>query len=307
MKLIPLAALALAACLMTAAPASAAPKVKYAVAVGDSFSAGVQPGAGMKDSFSYPKVSYTQQMLPRASRVLRFPLKLEMLACGGATTDSIVGRQIKTCSPGVGGFKLPYANTSPQTSQLRYALDFMRAHRGQIAFVTMTIGGNDLLRCVDSSTGGFDINCINGGLDNVKANIPPIARAIQRAAGRGTPLIASGYYDPYLQFILRGGDQASIGQASVGIQRQLNDTMEEAYAAAGKWKFVRVDDLFGTYIPLDQTTNLDPYGQVPVAVANVCRYSWMCAPAPEGPNIHPNRAGYALYAQDNLKALRAEP
>jgi lysophospholipase L1-like esterase len=299
--------LTLAALLILAAPAAAAPKFKYAVALGDSFSAGVQPGVGMKDSFSYPKVSYTQQMLSRASRLLREPLKLEMLACGGATTDSIQGHEIKPCSPGVGGFKLPYANTSPRTSQLRYALQFMRAHRGQIAFVTMTIGGNDLLRCVDSATGGFDINCITGGLNNIKANIPPIARAIKRAAGRSVPLIASGYYDPYLQFILRGGDQASIGQASIGIQRQLNDTMEEAYAAAGNWKFARVDDLFGTYIPLDQTTNLDPYGQIPVAVANVCKYSWMCAPAPEGPNIHPNKAGYALYAQDNLKALRAEP
>jgi lysophospholipase L1-like esterase len=302
-----LIALTIAACLLLAVPASAAPKFKYAVALGDSFSAGVQPGVGMKDSFSYPKVSYTQQMLSRASRLLRFPLKLEMLACGGATTDSMVGREIKPCSPGVGGFKLPYANTSARTSQLRYALQFMREHRGQIAFVTMTIGGNDLLRCVDSTTGGFDINCINSGLDSTKANIPPIARAIHRAAGRGTPLIASGYFDPYLQFILRTREQAAIGQASIAIQRQLNDAIEEAYAAAGSWKFVRVDDLFGTYIPLDQTTNLDPYGQIPVAVANVCKYSWMCAPPPEGPNIHPNKAGYALYARDNLKALRAEP
>jgi lysophospholipase L1-like esterase len=301
-----LLAIAVAALLVLAAPASAAPKVKYAVAIGDSFSAGVQPGVGMKDSFSYPKVSYTQQMLSRASRLLRLPLKLEMLACGGATTPSISGREIKPCSPGVGGFKLPYSNTSPRTSQLTYALKFLRQHRGQIAFVTMTLGGNDLLRCVDSTTGGFDINCITGGLDTIKANLPSVGRAIKRAAGPGVPLIASGYYDPYLQFLLRGGDQASIGQASLAIQRQLNDTMEEAYASAN-WKFVRVDDLFGTYIPLDQTTNLDPYGQIPIAVANVCTYSWMCAPAPEGPNIHPNQAGYALYAKDNLKALRAEP
>ena len=302
--------LALAACLLVAAPAgaatsTAAPKVKYAISLGDSFSAGVQPGKGVKESFSYPKVSYANQMLARASKVLKQQLKLEMLGCGGATTQSMQGQDIKPCSPGVGGFKLPYKNTSGKTSQLAYALQFMKQHKGQIAYVTMTMGGNNLLKCVDSTTGGFDITCITDGIASIKAQLPGIARKVKKAAGPGVDLLGSGYPDPFLQFYLRGPDQASIAQASLGIQAQLNAAMEESYGSAG-WKFVSVDALFGTNIPFDQTTNLDPYGQIPTAVANICEYTWMCAPAPQGPNIHPDQAGYALYAAANISALKAE-
>jgi len=58
-----LALLTLAAALIVAAPAAAASsssssKTKYVVSLGDSFSAGVQPGPGVSRSFSYPKVSY---------------------------------------------------------------------------------------------------------------------------------------------------------------------------------------------------------------------------------------------------------
>lgn len=299
--------LALVACLLLAAPAAAksAPKTKYAIALGDSFSAGVQPGPGVKENFSDPKVSYAGQMLGRASKVLKQKLKLEMLACGGATTQSMQGEEIKPCSPGVGGFKLPYKNTSAKTSQLDYALKFMKEHKGQIAYVTMTIGGNNLLKCVDSATGGFDLACIGDANTSIKAELPALARKIKKAAGPGVDLIGSGYPDPYLQFYLRGPDQAAIAQASLGIQAGLTDALKESYGTAG-WKFVSVDELFGTAIPFDQTTNLDPYGQIPIAVANICEYTWMCAPAPQGPNIHPDRAGYALYAAANISALKDE-
>jgi hypothetical protein len=295
---------AVAAALALAAPAGAATKPRYVVALGDSFSAGVQPGPGQRKSYSYPKESYANQILSRASRLLHEPLKLEMLACGGATTPSMGGFEIKSCDPGVGGFKLPYANTSPRTSQLRYALRFLREHRGQVAFVTMTMGGNNLLRCVDSATGGFDLNCISGSYDSINADLPAIARKLKRAAGPGVPLLGSGYPDPYLQFYLRGSAQQALAQASVGIQHQLNDTLQQVYASAG-WSFVSVDRVFATDTPLDQTTNLDPYGQVPVSVAMICEMTWMCAAAPQGPNIHPNHAGYAAYASANLSVLRS--
>ena len=63
--------------------------------------------------------------------------------------------------------------------------------------------------------------------------------------------------------------------------------------------------MFATDTPLDQTTNLNPYGQVPVSVAMICEMTWMCAPAPQGPNIHPNHAGCAAYASANLSVLQS--
>ena len=35
----------------------------------------------------------------------------------------------------------------------------------------------------------------------------------------------------------------------------------------------------------------------PLNVARICQWTWMCAPAPVGPNIHANDAGYAVMAQ----------
>jgi lysophospholipase L1-like esterase len=265
----------------------------------------VQPGPNTSTSFSYPKVSYAQQLISRASKLLDEPLKLEMLACGGATTQSMPGLDIKPCSPGVGGFKLPYKNTSRRNSQLAYALQFLRQHRGRIAFVVMTLGGNNLLKCVDASTGGFDLNCITASYGEIGAQLPTLASRIRRAAGRNVPVMGGGYYDPYLQFYLRGGPDQGLAQASLGLQAALNAAMQKAYKQA-HWRFVSVDNAFGTNIPFDQTTNLDPYGQIPTAVAMVCEMSWMCAPAPQGPNIHPNRAGYAAYASAFLTQLKKQ-
>jgi hypothetical protein len=31
---------------------------------------------------------------------------------------------------------------------------------------------------------------------------------------------------------------------------------------------------------------------VPLAVAQICKFTWMCAAAPRGPNIHANAQGY---------------
>jgi hypothetical protein len=36
----------------------------------------------------------------------------------------------------------------------------------------------------------------------------------------------------------------------------------------------------------------------------ICEMTWMCAPAPQGPNIHPNHAGYVAYASANLFMLK---
>jgi hypothetical protein len=35
----------------------------------------------------------------------------------------------------------------------------------------------------------------------------------------------------------------------------------------------------------------------------ICEMTRMCAPAPQGPNIHPNHAGYAAYASASLSVL----
>jgi hypothetical protein len=40
-------------------------------------------------------------------------------------------------------------------------------------------------------------------------------------------------------------------------------------------------------------------------VANVCNYTWFCAPAPAGPNIHANKTGYGIIAASFYTQLKA--
>jgi hypothetical protein len=50
---------------------------------------------------------------------------------------------------------------------------------------------------------------------------------------------------------------------------------------------------------LVKTTVAPPYGRIPVAVADVCKYTWYCS---EG-NIHPHTLGYELIAKLIVAAL----
>jgi hypothetical protein len=59
---------------------------------------------------------------------------------------------------------------------------------------------------------------------------------------------------------------------------------------------------FGTYRPFTQTTTYKGRAGVPVAVANICNYTWMCSPT-LGPDIHSNKAGYSLIAKTFQKAI----
>jgi hypothetical protein len=37
-------------------------------------------------------------------------------------------------------------------------------------------------------------------------------------------------------------------------------------------------------------------GEVPLNVARICQWTWVCAPPPLGPDNHANSAGYAVIA-----------
>ncbi len=37
-------------------------------------------------------------------------------------------------------------------------------------------------------------------------------------------------------------------------------------------------------------------GTVPLNVARICEWTWMCAPSPIGPDIHANSTGYQMIA-----------
>jgi len=114
-------------------------------------------------------------------------------------------------------------------------------------------------------------------------------------------MAAMTLYDPFLQLYLTP-DGREEALTSVGYARNVNQGLERLYRQAG-FRVAHVDDAFHTYDTSHTTTLAGQSGPVPVAVAEVCRLTWMCAPALVGPNINANVAGYEVIAEAFVKAL----
>jgi hypothetical protein len=86
-------------------------------------------------------------------------------------------------------------------------------------------------------------------------------------------------------------------QAEVASVIGFNNLLEGFYTAAG----MPVADVESAFA----STNVALVGGVPFNVVRVCQWTWMCAPAPLGPDIHLNPAGYGVVAQAFLAAIPA--
>src|ERR1700704_6672482 len=160
-------AAALAVLIAALAPAAAqAAKPKYYVALGDSLSVGVQPnssGASVETSHGY-----ANQLLALKRRSIP-GLRLYDLGCGSEDTASMLGTGPKTHCQYSGDRRVGYG-TLRKGSQIGAAEKFLREHRGQVAFVTIDIGAND----VDGCANGGVVNgaCVTAGIAAINKNVP---------------------------------------------------------------------------------------------------------------------------------------
>jgi lysophospholipase L1-like esterase len=266
-----------------------APK-RFYVSLGDSLSVGVQPNSAGKNL-------NTRQGYPRQLAKLVGNLKLVEYGCGNATTKTFIDGSRK-CAP---ARKPGYKNTSPKTSQLAAAVKFLKSNRKRTAFVTIDIGANDLQIC--AKNGSIDLNCVNDGIAAIKKYGPKIAKALRKAAGKGLPMAVSTLYDPFLQQWFSGSLGQAIAKGSVDLARkQVNPAIVNAFKPQG-FKIAKTDVDFSTYVPFSRTTTYAGQAGVPVAVAEICRLTFMCRPKPVGPNIHATTKGYAVMAKAFRKAL----
>jgi lysophospholipase L1-like esterase len=276
----------LALVVLAALPSTAsAQRTRYYVSLGDSLSVGEQPRAG--DGLTVlTGAGYVDDIFKFERRRIR-GLREVKFGCGGERVSTIA-RSSVACF---------YAGAH---NQLGAAINFMRAHRGQIAFVTIDIGANDVDSC--DKSGGIDVNCVTTGFNAIKQGLPGVARRLRSAAGRHTRIVGMNYYDPFLEQWLSGSSGQSVARASVSLADQFNGIIAAAYRA----QHIRVADVAGAFKTDDLTdmTSLPGFGQVPVNVANICNFTWMCAAAPVGPNIHARPAGYKLIAGVFEKQLR---
>jgi lysophospholipase L1-like esterase len=258
--------------------ATAKKSTMYYVSLGDSYSVGYQPGRGATAGYTGYVANKTK-------------LTLVNFGCAGATATSIIHTVgCPVTLPNTAG-AVPY----PRSTQATAADAFLKAHRGHIGLVTVSIGGNDVTGCATQSD---LIPCVERAVLGVTLNVVRLARALRAAAGPNVPLIGLTYPDVVLGTYVYPSQpptatRLSLAQDSVlGFKYLLNPALSKAYGV-GHGVLVDVTAATGAYTPLTTTTTLAPYGTVPVAVAKICTLTWSCK---EG-NIHATTAGYTLVGQ----------
>jgi len=271
----------LAALALGAAAATAKQPKRYYLSLGDSLAAGVQPGPD--GAARNTRQGFAYQLARRAGRV-----KLVNYGCGWATSGSFIDGS-RPCLP----VRRPgYANKGPRTSQLAAAERFLRRHRERVAFVTIDIGANDVAAC--AAGGGIDLECVTRGVEAIERNVPKIAHRLRAAAGPRVPMAAMTLYDPFLASWFDGPGGKLIAKVSQDLARdQVNAVLIRAFRRHG-FEIADVARRMRTYAPF--STDGESTGTPPLPVRRICRLTWMCAPAPRGPDIHANKAGYRLIA-----------
>lgn len=252
----------------TASPAPSATAERAGgvyLALGDSLAAGYQPGgAELRDS-AYPALA--------AARIDREgeALTVENLACSGETTTTFLD----------GG-------QCDGPSQLARAEKVLGEPDREVRLVTIDIGGNDLLHCVDPQRQAVDEGCAAAGLRTVRTNLPTILQRLRSAAGPDVPVLVLGYYNPWLaaSYLGAGSDQLAVATRAYS---DLSSAITKAARDAG-----------AVPVPLTSAFRLDDetptrFGgrEVPTNVAQVCTLTYICTAF----DIHLTDEGAAVVAR----------
>lgn len=242
----------------------------YYISLGDSQASGYQPDVD-KDT----DVAYTDQLYTQLKQ--RTPgLKHIRLGCTAETTESLIN-----------GGKCDYPNAK---SQLDAALQAMAQHPGKVAYVTLTVGANDiLLNCV-SPAGTLDGACLNSRSQTMAKNLAQIAGALRKAGTKNTQFVGSTYQNPFLAAWLQGAPGQQAAKESAPLVGAANAGIAQVYKSTG----FKVADVAGAFSSDDFTTqvNVPGVGEVPANVAKICQLTWAC----KKQDPHPNADGHKVIA-----------
>jgi lysophospholipase L1-like esterase len=254
----------------------------YYLSLGDSLAQGVQPnaeGVSVETDQGYANQLYS--VLRRGDP----GLQLVKLGCPGETTTTMINGGI--CS-------------YPQSSQLAAAVSFLQAHPGQVSLITIDIGANDLNPCVVLTSLSAVQACVEATLPTIISNLTEIMAQLRAAGGSNVRIIGMTYYVPELADWLTGTAGQEFAELSEQLAVTFNGLLSNTYREYG----ARIADVFRAFRSADFSTQvtLPSIGTVPLNVATICRWTWECAPPPQGPNEHANVIGYHVIAQTFLRA-----
>lgn len=252
---------------------TAHPRTAYYLALGDS-------AAMWNGDQSYPDVIVSNHPQDH--------LQLVDMACSGETTSSMISGS--TCAPG--------------GSQYQNALTFLRLHRRSMALVTIDIGGNDVVGCIDAED---PTTCFTDGLATMQTNLATILAGLRAAAGRRVPIVGMNVYDPLLgDWLAPPGPAKTLATEAIAGLTILNNDMDEVYEAAAS-PIANVQQAFRVQ---DMSTMVrSKWGSVPLAVRTACTLLDITCHrgAAEGFGDDPNLAGAVVIARAFDKVIRIQP
>jgi hypothetical protein len=258
----------------------------YVLALGDSFTAGTEPTAPQTqppDPALYVNRSgegYADQIVADLN-ARGMKVELVNLACYFETTQSMLDGTGSLC-------------TYPHGSQLEEAVQFLHAHAKRTVAVVMSLGAVDAL----FACGYFDSACQAARYAEATDNLKTILGQL-REAGGDVPMATINYFDALLALWFAPDPGPTLAQLSVPVVAQpLRAFVENAYSLFG----VTVVDTQAAFQTDDftDTVTLPPFGSVPVNVASVCAYTYICSPFAD---VHANPTGNAVIAHAAELAL----
>ncbi len=257
--------------------------VHYYLSLGTSLSIGIQPNSSgllLPTSDGYPDQLF-DGIRPAFEAAGSQGLKLELvkLGCAGETLDDMMN-----------GGSCPYF----AGSQLEAAVDFLNDNRGKVHLVTIDMGANDFVNAGCLGTTEY-LDCTDAVSTQIAIDLATVLTALRDAAGPGTTIVGMNYYNPYLASWLVDAAGQSLAVESSQAAIVLNDFLSNTYATAG----IPMANVYVAFESDDFTTMVN---NLPVNVANICEWTYMCDADPVGPDIHANFAGYGMIA-DTIAAV----
>ena len=264
--------------------------VYYYVSLGTSLSVGVRPngsGVTVPTNDGYADQLFDQVRPAFEAGGANRELRLVKLGCPGETLDDMIN----------GGSCVYVAG-----SQLDAGVDFLEDNADKVYLLTIDIGGNDF-RNADCITDTVDMDCANTVSNQIATDLATVLAALNAAADPATTVAGMNYYNPYLSSWLEDNAGQVLATASADAAVVLNNSLTNTYATAG----VAMADVYGAFesddfVTMVATSMPAPNDMLPVNVANICTFTYLCDPPPRGPDIHATVAGYSLIA-DTLAAI----
>ncbi len=252
--------------------------------IGASVSVGVQPTP--RDPKGQPTNRGYSNRLVTIEAAKGITLKLTELGCPGES----IATMLHGPDP---------CYVAPDT-QLSDAVAFLHSHHTAATIVTVDLGFNTLNVCFRHFD--IDLTCVAPHLALLRQQLGQVMTALTRAAGPHVVFVGLGHYNPYLTMSTKEGVAEVFAGNSVAALHQMNQSLSQVYRSFR----APMADVARAFHEEDTRKVRTLKGELTtVNVQYECRLTWMCAPKPYGPNIHPNDAGYWAIARAVAAALPA--